>query len=315
MVLIFGEIIPKAIYRDHADFIVIKSFPLLKVFHWLLRPANNLVTLLNNYIANVFKIKRLALTREDLSFLLAHSQNEDKFQKEMLEEALEFNELVAKNVMVPRTEMLAIKSDSTYDEIIEISRTNGFTRYPVYSENIDNIVGILIIYDLLHISEDKFELSSILRPPMFAPENMSISSVLQQMQKNKKSLCIVVDAYGGTSGIISMEDILEEIVGDIEDEFDTDEEVKKIHKISENSYIAFASIDIDTLNEDYEMNLPEGDYETLAGLIISKLAMIPKEGTRLTVENWDITIINATSRQIEKVKLQKNTTGKANKKK
>jgi len=304
LILIFGEIIPKAIYRDHADHMVEESFTAVRFFNFLFKPAIIMVTLINNFLAKALNIKKIILTREDLSYLLSHTKDDNVFQKEMLEEALEFSELVARNVMIPRTEIVGISDDLTFDEILATARDQGFTRYPVYHEKLDDIVGILIIYDLLQVNKEEFEMKKILREPFFAPETMSIDSVLREMQINKKSMAIVVDAYGGTSGLITIEDIIEEIVGDIEDEFDTDEQIREIMKLADDSYIVLGSTGIDTLNDEYSMNLPEGNYETMAGMILSKLAKIPKEGSKLKIGEWELTILSATSRQIQKIKMR-----------
>ena len=174
------------------------------------------------------------------------------------------------------------------------------------SETIDNITGILIIYYIL-----KKDLSpnavarDLIREPYFAPENISLNVLMQEMQRQQKSMAIVVDSYGGTSGILTFEDIMEEIVGDIEDEYDHEDDSADVIKISEDTFIINADCEVDDLNDEYDLNLPEGNYKTVAGLIIDTIERIPKLGQNISIEGFKIQIIQASERKIEKIKLKK----------
>ncbi|MCD8478813.1 MAG: CBS domain-containing protein [Candidatus Cloacimonetes bacterium] len=227
------------------------------------------------------------LTKDDISFLFSQANDDDKIsapQMEMIEDALDFKELEARNVMVPRTDIVAIPETATISEVIEIAKEEGFTRYPVYRNSIDDIIGILIIYDILKKEiNDESLASEILHEPYFAPENIDLDVLLKEMQKHRRSMAIIVDSYGGTAGMVTMEDILEEIVGEIEDEYDEDEE-KDVEQVSPNTWIAMADVEIDRLADDYEIELPEGDYETLAGLILDKLERIPHQGQFVNID-------------------------------
>jgi putative hemolysin len=226
-------------------------------------------------------------------------------QKEMLEDALEFSELVAKNVMVPRTEVVAVESSTPLPEVIELAKEEGYTRFPVYSDNIDHIEGILIIYDLLTCDDkEKHTAGEFVRESLYVPETMDLDAVLKEMQNQKKSLAIVVDSYGGTAGIVTTEDILEEIVGEIEDEYDSPED-PDVLKIGDDHYMVFGYVDVDTLNDEYEMDLPEGDYETIAGLIIDHLEKIPTKDQEFVVQSWNFKISKVSNRKIEKIELKK----------
>lgn len=310
-VLVVAEIIPKSITRDYANYIVPIVFPVLRFFSYFLRPFIIVVSWLNTILEKVFKINNnayQAFTKDDLAYLLSQT-NEDELlqqpQKEMLEDALEFNELVARNVMRPRTDIIAIPEDYTLNEIVEIAREEGYTRYPVYNNTIDNVTGILIIYDLIrYIDNQHITAKQIKREAYFAPESMDIDVLLRELQTNKKSMAIVVDSYGGTAGIVTVEDILEEIVGEIEDEYDIEEE-KDVEIISPNLYIVRGFVDVDTLNDEYDMELPEGDYETIAGLIIAKLERIPTQGQTLVVDKIKIEVLQVTNKKIIKVRLSK----------
>lgn len=312
VVLVFGEILPKTIFRDHADRLVITVFPLLKFFYHLLKPLVAVVTWLNNSLRHLLKLENDNqydyLTKDDLTFLLSQTVNDEANapQMEMIEDALDFTELLAKNVMVPRMDIVAIEADTPIPQIIEIAKEEGFTRYPVYRGNIDDIIGILIIYDILKKScTADMTAGDIVREPLFAPENTDLDVLLKEMQTKHRSMAIIVDSFGGTSGIVTMEDILEEIVGDIEDEYDTEDEEHDVEQVSPNTWLAAADVEIDRLADDYGIELPEGDYETIAGLILDKLERIPHQGQVITLPPYRLQVLQATSKKIVKVKIHK----------
>ena len=310
-ILIFAEIIPKAVYRDSPNKLITRGFPLLKFFSIIFSPCVKFVSKFNSLLARLFKLPENngyhLLTREDLSYMLSETKNDGilhEDQREMLEEALEFTELKAENVMIHRTEIVALHKDMPIDNVIQVAKENGFTRFPVYDEDLDNISGILIIYDLIkRKNNEKSKASDYTRDAFFAPETMNVDTLLTEMQTRKRSMAIIVDSFGGTAGLITIEDILEEIVGEIEDEYDTISQ--EVQKIDNDNYLVRGFVEIDYLNDEFEMNLPEGDYETIAGLIIDKLERIPKQNTKLKVENWEITIVQVTDKKIVKVEMKR----------
>jgi len=311
IVLIFAEIIPKAIYRDFPEKMVDISFPLFKIASFIFKPFVWVISKYYKTFSHLFKIDDTSdlITREDLSYFLSRTKNENKlqqFQSEMLDQTLEFTELKAKNVMIPRTDIVAVKYDMSYDEIVQLAVEKGYTRFPVYDEDIDNILGVLIIYDLLKFDHSKkFNAKNFLRKPLVCHESMDLNALLHEMQIKRKSLAFIIDSYGGTAGLVTVEDILEEIVGEIEDEYDVEIKEPDIEKLGINTYAVKGFIEIDELNSDYDFELPEGDYETVSGLIIDKLASIPAKGEVLTVDDWEIQIIESTNKKIEKVKFTK----------
>lgn len=313
IVLSFGEIIPKAIFRDHAETIVPRFFPILLFFYYLLKPLVYLVSLLNSGLRRFLKLDARGdfnyLTRDDLTFLLSQTQSDpsEQPQMEMIEDALEFREQVARNVMVPRMDIVAIPGSATIEEAIAIAREEGFTRYPVYGQNLDDIIGVLIIYDILKRDCTKdMTADQIVHEPLFAPENTDLDVLLKEMQQKHRTMAIIVDSYGGTAGIVTMEDILEEIVGDIEDEYDAEEEEDKdVEQISANTWLAQADVEIDHLADEHGIELPEGDYETIAGLILDKLERIPHQGQFISVPPYRLQVLQATDKKIIKVKIHK----------
>jgi CBS domain containing-hemolysin-like protein len=306
LVLLFGEIIPKALFRDNPNKLVRKYLPLITFFSVSLKPLIKFVEIFNNFLAKAFKIDDSNayhhISRDDISFLLSEKPTDmHEKQREMIEDALEFAELKAENVMVHRTEVVAVQKDAKIPEIIEIASQAGFTRFPVYDEDLDDIVGILIIYDLLK-ADSQDTASDYMRKPNIVPETMNVDAVLSDMQAKKNSIAVVIDSYGGTAGIISIEDILEEIVGEIEDEYDVTQTNAEIQKLDEDNFIIQGYVEIDFLNDEYEMDLPDGDYETVAGMIINKLAKIPARKTKCKIGNWQVLVIQATNKKIIKLK-------------
>ena len=312
IVLIFGEIVPKALFRDHAEVLVPRFFPFLQFFYFILKPFVAVVTWLNKALRKLLNLRDGNqydyLTKDDLSFLLSQTSPDsiNAPQMEMIEDALDFTELEARNVMIPRTDIVAVSENALIPEVIELAQEEGFTRYPVYRNNLDDIVGVLIIYDILKRDcTDDMKAGDIMHDPLFFPENTDLDILLKEMQRKQRSMSIIVDSYGGTAGIITMEDILEEIVGDIEDEYDNDEEDNDVEQVSPNTWLAKADVEIDRLADDYAIELPEGDYETVAGLILDHLERIPHQGQVITIEPYRIQVLQATSKKIVKVKIHK----------
>ncbi len=310
LVLIFCEILPKNLFRDFPELFVSKFFPLIHFCYIILLPFVKVVTLINGFLKKLLKIDNqdsfVAFTKDDLAYILTQTFNDgaiQKPQKEMLEDALEFTDLKAKNVMTPRTEIVAISDDMTLDQIQKYANIEGYTRYPVYHDTLDEITGVLIIYDLLKSdNHSKITAKDLQREVFFAPESMDVDVLLKELQNSKKSMAVLVDSFGGTSGIVTVEDILEEIVGNIDDEYDI-EDIKDVEKINDNTWIVNAYVEVDDLIDLHGIDLPEGDYETIAGLIISYIAKIPTQGTVLNVNEFKIEIIEVTNKKIEKVKI------------
>ncbi len=314
ILLIFAEIIPKSYYRENADKLVYKYFPLIYTFYIVLKPFVGIINLISSFIAKVFRLDSESrysfLTREELSIIFAESSFDESIeqpQREMLEDVMDFNELAAKNVMTPRLDIVAIKSDTPLDQLVDLAQEEGYTRYPVYEGNVDNIIGILIIYDLLKPHEiNNLTAKDLIRETLFVPETIDINTLLKEMQLHRKSMAIVVDNFGGTSGLITTEDILEELVGEIEDEYDfPNSDDIKVKYINDNTIMVKGDIEIDYLNDKYNTELPEGDYETIAGLVIERLMKIPIKGQKIDVGNWTLEVIQVSSTKINQIMMRK----------
>ena len=304
--LVFAEIIPKIILRNKAEYTIPKLFFIIRFFAFIFTPFIWVLSKINYAILKIFKISRQKstqiFTKEDLSYLLREAEKNGEVKKDehdLIEEVLDFRDLTAKNIMIPRTNIIAVKIDTPIKEVIELSREEGFTRFPVYSEDIDHIEGILVIHDLLKDTDLTEHANKYIRDAYFVPEVMKATTLLKKMQQNKTPLAIIVDEYGGTAGLISVEDLLEELVGEIEDEYDAEE--KDIFKINDNSYMINGEVEIERLIEDYDMDLEQDDYETIAGFIISKLERIPRYNEKVSVKNYEFVIKQVSAKKIGKV--------------
>ena len=229
-------------------------------------------------------------------------------QKEMINNIFEFDDLDAGDIMTHRTDMIAAEAHEPLSEIVTLSMENGFSRIPVYDNDPDNIVGIAYIKDLLkYIGSDlpeEMTLRDIIREAVFVPETMQCADLFKKMTDNHTQMAIVVDEFGGTAGVVTLEDVLESIVGNIQDEYDDEEE--EISKINDTTFTVDGITYIDELDELFSVTLPEGDYDTIGGFIISRLGYLPQDGEMNVVEygNLRFTVLNVEDRRIGKVKVE-----------
>ncbi len=228
----------------------------------------------------------------------------DENSGEMIQSILEFRRTVVREVMVPRTEMVALSVDTGLADIVEQIQKHGYTRIPVFHETLDNIVGILNAKDLFQFwnaAPNEGALISRLRPPYFIPETKTIHQLLLEFKQNKQHMAIVIDEYGGTSGLVTLEDLLEEIVGEISDEYDVEE--KMMIDCADGGCLADGRVPIEEIGERFQIEIPEGKYETLAGFILHLLKRIPTAGENVQYDCLKMTIEEADERLIRKVKL------------
>ena len=306
VLLVFAEIIPKIILRNKAEYTIPKLFFIIRFFAFIFSPFIWVFSRINYSILKLFNISRnnnnQLFTKADLSYLLGEAKKKGEFGKDehaLIEEVLDFRDLTVKNIMIPRTNIVAVNIDSPIKKVIQLSKEVGFTRFPVYSNDIDHIEGILVIHDLLNPSDFTEPAKKFMHEAYFVPDVMKATTLLKKMQQRKTPLAIVVDEYGGTAGLISVEDLLEELVGEIEDEYDAEEQ--DIYKINENTYMIDGEVEIQRLIEDYNIDLEEGDYETIAGFLISKLERIPRYNEKLTLKNCEFIIKQVSAKKIGKI--------------
>lgn len=233
------------------------------------------------------------------------SQQEIVERQDMIEGVVKLDEKIVREIMVPRIDVQFISVTSTYDEVISIISEQGFSRYPVYDQNIDNIIGILYAKDLLKEGiRESFDIRSIMRKPYFVPDTKHLDDLLREFKLQKVHIAIVIDEYGGVSGIVAMEDIIEVIVGEIQDEFDGDLE-DEIEETGESTYTCDGRASIEDINETLGLSLPEADYETLGGYVFELFGRIPEQGETIEDESCIYLIQEMEGHKINTIKVTK----------
>ena len=303
LILLFGEITPKTMATIHAEKMSLFYAPVINIFMKIMTPFIFIVNGLSTGLLMLLRIdpnaKDNTMTEAELRSVVNVSHQDgviESDEKEMIYNVFDLGDAIAKDVMVPRVNVTFADIDSSYDELIDLFREDKFTRLPVYQETKDNVVGTINMKDLLLYDSKKseFQIKDILREAYFTYEYKSISELLVEMRQASFNIAIVLDEYGETSGLITLEDILEEIVGEIHDEYDENEE-ENIKAVGKHEYIIEGSTNLDDLNDSLDLNLESEDYDSLGGFIIEKLDRLPKaldsvsteDGIRMVVEKLD----------------------------
>jgi len=311
IILLFGEVIPKIYATKNALFLSkFMSFP-LSFLSFILYPLSYVLMTFSSVIDKHIKQRGLDVTVEDLSHALDLTSDieEDNDEHKILKGIIKFGETSVKQIMTARVDVVALEKNLPYSSVLETILDSGYSRIPVFEDSFDTIVGVIYIKDLLaHIEEkEDFEWTKLLRTPFFVPENKKLDDLLSEFQEKKMHLAIVVDEYGGTSGIVSLEDILEEIVGEISDEFD-DEDIT-YSKLDDNNYVfdgktalndVFKIINID---DDEFFGDEKIDAESLAGLVIEIAEKIPQKNEKITLKNLTFTVEASDKRRVKRIKL------------
>jgi len=305
-ILIFGEILPKAIATHNPLKIAAFLYPIIIVVQIIFSPIISLLSKTTFIIKN--KVKRhQKINFDDLSNAIDLAADDLKDEKKILKGIVNFASIRVKEILTPRMDVKTVDIKHTFSQIIEQIRESGFSRIPVIKNSFDNIVGVLYIKDLLpHLHKNDFKWQSLIRPPYFVPESKFINDLLEEFQQKKIHMAIVIDEYGGMSGIVTLEDILEEIVGNIDDEFDTDSQLFiKINdytyevdgKMLINDFCHIANID-DTIFDEVK-----GDSETIAGLILQHSELLPKANYKVQIANFTFMVKQADNRRIKTVQI------------
>ena len=316
--VLLGEQLPKCLALKHTESLALMIatpmdmfIALFEPFVWILQVSGDgLLKLLHadNEDAS------LVHSTEELDMLVDASYNEgvlNETEAEMLHNMFKFSDLMAKQVMIPRTDMICVPEDISYDEINKLALENGYTRYPVYEkENIDKIIGFLHVKDLYAIAMTKEEYSvpSLLRPILLIPETMTLDNLMMEFKKTHIQIAVVVDEYGGTAGMITLEDVLEEIIGEVQDEFDEEDEVENIHEIDKNKYNANAMMRMDELAEYFGLSadiLEEDDVETIGGLVVKQLGRIAEVGDTVSFKGLTFTVTEVDGARITQLEIIK----------
>lgn len=303
--LIFGELIPKYIARESADYLVlIFSIP-LRILSILLYPFIKLTTRLSKLLTERKKdsAENLAhlFDKEDMKILVdeVHSTgNSQKEESSFISKVFDFSEQKVYEAMRPRTEITGISINDSVSNAVDLFIESGYSKVIVYEDDLDNIRGFILAKDLFGNPK---QIKEIIRETQFYPETKKSLEILNEFLTNNDSIAVVIDEFGGTAGIVTMEDIIEELFGDIKDEYDVEEVICR--KISKDSYIISGKVEIDNINEKYNLNIPVGNYETIAGFIIDNLGHIPKPNENVSIGNYNFLIIRADQVRIDLVKL------------
>ncbi|QOY34784.1 hemolysin family protein [Anaerobacillus isosaccharinicus] len=311
LVLIFGEILPKSYAKENAESFALKISGILAFLMRVLAPVTIIFISLKKAISKMMTAKEYtpSVTEEELKVMINISEEEgiiDKKERELVHSALNFDDIVVGEILTPRIDMIAVEVDDPKDEILEMFLQERYSRVPVYKEHIDNIIGILSEREFLsHLVQNKtFSVKDLLRKPMFVVESLKISSLLPELQKNKTHMAIVIDEHGGTEGLITMEDILEEIVGEIWDEHD--EKVSIMNQLDENTYQFSADVPLTDFCQLLAVPIPDSSYHSLGGWIVEKIEKIPNVGEEILYHHLTIIVHEMDGRRIRQFIVKKN---------
>lgn len=310
LILIFGEITPKTMATLSADSIALKDG---RIIYYLMAGMTPVIFIINKMSYGVLRLMRIdpnqkqdSITEDELRTIVEVSHEEgviETEEKKMITNVFDFGDSLAKDIMVPRINMSFTEADATYDQLIEIFREDRFTRIPVYEETTDNVIGIINMKDLLLLSDEekaRFSIKDYLRQPLYTYEFKKVAELMVEMRKTSNNIVIVLDEYGATAGLITLEDMLEEIVGEIRDEYDEDEE-DSLTEISPTEYIVEGSMKLDDLNDQLDLDLESEDYDSIGGLVIGLLDHLPEEGEKVEHEGLRLVVEKMDKNRIEKI--------------
>ena len=310
LILVFGEITPKNVASKNAEKMALVYIGVISFLVTLLTPVIFIVNTVAKFVISIFNKNgddNNAVTEEELRAMVEYSHEEgviENEEKKMIVNVVDFGDTVAGDIMVPRVDMVMVDEKSSYEEILQVFREERYTRIPVYEETPDNVIGILNVKDFLLIEDkENFVMKELLREPLYTYEYKKTSALMMDMRKTGANIVIVLDEYGITAGLITLEDMLEEIVGEIRDEFDADED-EGITKVSDLEYLIDGSTNLDDINDRIGLSLSSEEYESIGGLIMEKLGRLPVEGEIINFDNIVLTVKKMDHARIEKVCLK-----------
>jgi putative hemolysin len=315
LVVVFGELVPKSLALRFAEVVALRVAPPLAFFAVIFKYPVKLLTLASNMFLMPFKdsttFMESRISEEEFKLILEEGKKSgviDKTEHELIESIFEFTDTTAKEVMIPRPDVVALNINTPREEIVKIVLEEGYSRMPVYKDTIDNIIGVVYTKDLLGLLEyrDIIILQDIIRPAYLIPETKKISQLMRELQQKNQHMAVVIDEFGGTEGLVTMEDILEEIVGEIHDEYD--EVLKDVESSADGSFLVNARISVRDFNERFLTSVPEADeYDTLSGFLNKLAGRIPDLNEELKMESLSFTIVKKSQRRIRQVKVKKLT--------
>lgn len=320
VILLFGEIIPKSLVKVYSDFLALPLLKIIYYLYFLIYPVVFVFAKIANFIINIsnanISSSRVMITEEELEFMIEQGSAVgviEKIKKDMISSVFEFDEIIVREIMTPRTDVVFLDSNHTIEYALKVFAKSGHSRIPVCESNLDNVIGILFAKDLLayigqnHCDITQTKVSSIIRSPFFVPESKLIMNVFKDLKRTKNHMAIVIDEYGGTAGIVTMEDILEEIVGDIQDEFDKEE--AEIIKISDGIYDVSGTMNIEKFFEFFDVDLSlvdnlESGVDTMGGLLMQLLGEMPKVGQGTTLGPFSFKVVEIERHRIKRFRVK-----------
>ncbi len=305
IILLFGELIPKLIGTEASDSLILLFAVPLRIINLILLPFVKVTSSISSFLTNTRNVRDQNYSRlfqvEDIQELVKESVDAGKVDEEdskAIEKILDLREKKVYEVMRPRTEIIGAEFNSSIEEILDKFNESGYSKIPIYEENLDNIKGYILAYDLF---KNPNNIKVILREILFVPETKKCLELLNEFLEKGISIAIVIDEFGGTAGLITMEDLIEELFGEIKDEYDVEENICR--RIDKNNYLISGKVEIDYINEKYNLNLSTSDYETIAGYIISHISRIPNVGENIKIGNNNFLIVRGDQKKIDLVKL------------
>ena len=315
LVLVFGEVIPKNLAAAHAETWAMLIAPFIRLLSFVLTPVVFFLTKLSDFVVRFSKKddeEDPTITEDEFKILVNVGQEEgvfDESESEMINSIFEFDETVVKAIMVPRIDIVAVDVEDPINEALRLIVDGGHSRIPAYEESIDNIVGILYAKDIFEYLDDDFnelKVKELIRPAYYIPETKKVSDLLNELRSKKVHMAIILDEYGGTNGLVTIEDLIEEIIGDIQDEYDVEEDLIVMH--SDSQLVADARAPIGDVEEAFDVELDEeiledSEADTIGGLAFEHLGGIPAKGDEVTVGRFLIRIVEVSGRRISKVEI------------
>lgn len=311
LILVFGEITPKTLATRSAESIALGYAPVIYFLMKILTPVIWFINLFSSLILKLFGVKtdsqNSGMTESEIRTILDMSHEEgmiEEDEKEMINNVFDFTDAKAKDVMIPRVHVVMANADSKYDDLISLFQQEQFTRIPIYKDNVDNIIGFVNMKDMLLLKDkNDFNINQILRKPYFTVENKSVSELLGEMQKNLCNIALVLDEYGELSGIITIEDIIEEIVGNLHDEYD-EHEMENIKKIDDRTYHIKGYLSLHDINDALDLDLNSEDFDSIGGLLIDELGRLPSYEDKIVLpEGIELKVLKLSGNRIEEIEM------------
>ncbi len=316
IILIFGEIIPKSLAKKYAETVAFNFALPTRFFCTLFTPIAKFLLLFARFFVRIFGGRMDSiipvLTEDDLKAMIIAGEEEgliEEEERDMIDSIFEIGDKMVKEIMTARMNIISVEEDTSLKDIINVIAKEGFSRMPVYRNDIDRITGIVYIKDIVAhgiaglAKQETLKTKDFMREPYFVPESKRVSDLIRELQEKKMQMAIVVDEYGGTSGLVTMEDLVEEIVGEISDEYK--KEIKELHILPDGNFLVSGSMEVEKVNDEIGLDIPEGEFETIAGFVLDRFGKFPLKGESFVYGAFQFTIQESDTRTVRLIKIKK----------